>query len=737
MSRPLTSLLVVLLAAATPLFAQGQQGPTPARTQAAHTLAERQGASVRWDTETGTPARIDLERGPVFTSDLATETSRWLEQDLAPLFDAALRTAPDRELAPLGSALVLREARDLGADHYRVVFDQLLSGVPVQGGMLLVELERAGLGWRPVRVAGRYFPGLDPALASGFDPAMQEEMSARYPTWSDGELTVETTCSRVILVRGGEARAALRVDAAAPEADGSHLRRFVDAGNGEEMDRHAISCQATAEGLAYRKNPGDTPREKLRLPNLYVYQGGNRVTTDANGVHTLAGQVSLDQALSGPRVRVFAHQEDELQYMGPADLFLQPTEGSTGQDELAAFFHYNNFNMHLRATYARFASSNAINTRYALLVRYKQNGRPLANAFFTPQNVTAGGESFTGYLAMGTFGNNQAARSASVVQHEYCHALYSQIVDLNGNLESGGLNEGLADYFPAVFHEDPVIGGWLVGGNGIRDLRSKKVFPQDGGEVHRIGWIFAGALWRARTAIKALEPGDEKLLDQAVCEAVFRMRDRPSLLDAREAVIAGDKTVSGGKYRVAITDSFATHGIGPAAQNQAPVLDPIGDQTVKVGETLRLTVKVDDKDQDPVQVTVSPLQNADLDQATLEFTFRPDASQVGTHQVTFTATDNDRTVDETITITVDPAPAPLTPAPAPGGLALPASTTAPATSGSGAAAPAATAPSSGNGGGGGGGGCSLRTSDAPASGLGALLLCLVLVALRRREASLA
>ena len=73
----------------------------------------------------------------------------------------------------------------------------------------------------------------------------------------------------------------------------------------------------------------------------------DRVTTNAAGMHALAGMVSLDEGLSGPRLRVFVDQETELTYTGPADLVLAPQEaesapiieeGDEENDDAAMFF---------------------------------------------------------------------------------------------------------------------------------------------------------------------------------------------------------------------------------------------------------------------------------------------------------------------------------------------------------------------------------------------------------------
>jgi uncharacterized repeat protein (TIGR01451 family) len=85
--------------------------------------------------------------------------------------------------------------------------------------------------------------------------------------------------------------------------------------------------------------------------------------------------------------------------------------------------------------------------------------------------------------------------------------------------------------------------------------------------------------------------------------------------------------------------------------NRAPELDPIGDKTVREGETLTFTVSAQDPDGTIPVITAGPLPT----DATLldnTFTWMPDHDDAGVYPVTFTATSDTLTDTETITITV-------------------------------------------------------------------------------------
>jgi len=110
-----------------------------------------------------------------------------------------------------------------------------------------------------------------------------------------------------------------------------------------------------------------------------------------------------------------------------------------------------------------------------------------------------------------------------------------------------------------------------------------------------------------------------------------------------------------------VTDSFGALAISQttATITAALVLNPIGNKTVNLGETLPFTVSASSPT-GPVSLFVAPLplpNNATFNAASGLFTFRPASTQVGSFQLTFTATSGGQSASETITVTV-PAPDP-------------------------------------------------------------------------------
>jgi hypothetical protein len=93
--------------------------------------------------------------------------------------------------------------------------------------------------------------------------------------------------------------------------------------------------------------------------------------------------------------------------------------------------------------------------------------------------------------------------------------------------------------------------------------------------------------------------------------------------------------------------------------NYPPVLDPIGNKSIGVGETLEFTVTASDKDEDPLEFSAAPLPEG----ATFEsqvFSWIPLLEQVGSHYVTFSVTDGEFSDFEEICINVTAPPPPPT-----------------------------------------------------------------------------
>jgi hypothetical protein len=686
----------------------GRVGPSEERLAVASALREsHRGIDIRWDLETGAPARVWLpEDAPLAGASAVDAADELLRGSVGRLLEPGLVVS--RDSAPArGRALVFVKTVELGRGRVRVDYAEFEAGLRVLDSSLQVELAETDRGFAPRAINAHYHPGIEAIpVASG---AVESSLAARFPDEEIGIVRARTSWEKVVVARGPfESKVAFSVTVS---ERGDVWRVLVDAADGTEIARARLSLEGSATGFAYAKDPGTTPLSPLPLPYLYVDGGATEVTTDVAGNDSLSGSVTLaHDGLSGPIMHVFVDGgQPGLTYSGPSDMVLDFGDASPHTDEIAAWYHMMSYSSYMTATYPGLTQAQSI--RYgAVCLSSSQVG------WFYPIATTIQGESFPAYIVLGSLGGRSVSRDSTAVRHEYTHALLNGIAFLYSTNEAQGINEGLADYFPCAQAESPYVAAY-VQPPYLRSLLDVFVWPQDqNGDPHRVGNILAGALWEARTRADAIVPGDRLKIDQTALAAVLRMPLTPTLLDARDAIVQADGALNGGAYTTLLEQCLFEHGIGaaPVAAGPPPpppVFSALANATATVGATLALPVSATDPSGLPVTLAASPVLNAQLGQTATSpaagtWTFLPQASQVGTFPVTFTATDGKATASATIRVTVKLA---TTPAPVAG------SGTAPTTTRSTSTTPASTAaaPNAGSlaSGGGGSGGCAL----APAS----------------------
>ncbi len=724
----------------------GHVGPDEARLSAAQALATRhEGASVRWSLETGTPARIRFaDRARLDGASPAECASGLLEGQLARLFAPGLKVAASAELIPGGTALLLVKSDDLGNGRFMVDFVEVVGGVPVLESMVKVELAATEGGWAAAWVFARFFPDIPSGDALGaFSTEVEASIAERFPTVTRGRLGFPTVTTRVVAPEGAGYRLAFSVKAHVGANPPLPFRIIIDGTTGKELSRSPLSCWAQATGTVYETNPNLPASSQQPLTGLYVFQGANKVVTDANGNHNLTGAVTLstgpdDPGLQGPQFHVFVDNKNEITYSGPADVALDYQASDYHADEVAAWVNAMTFNDYCSKTYGPKMAA-AVATRLPILI-----DSSFANAFYSPTPMTFDGEQFPGYADLGIFGSQPCAKDDTVLRHEHSHGFWQQLADLYGGPDDQalGINEGMADYFPCVHNEDPILGAGVGQGIGrpyIRSCTDLYKWPQDdNGDPHRVGNIVTGALWKSRTQADAANAGDRLKVDQAVFQGVLRYGTAPTLLQMRDAIVAGDQAANNGAFTSLIEQNLHEHGIGPAPQTPpvlppggvappvqpgAPTLGALTDQTVVVGSKLDIAITASDASGNPITLAASRLANAKLTQTSTTpaagvFELTPAANQVGTIRETFTASDGMLSTSTTISIHVLAAGSP-NPGPAKG----PAGSTAPGSTASAAKAA-----------GGAGGGCEVVTTNASATSCFPLAAMILALALRRRRA---
>jgi hypothetical protein len=171
-----------------------------------------------------------------------------------------------------------------------------------------------------------------------------------------------------------------------------------------------------------------------------------------------------------------------------------------------------------------------------------------------------------GAIVFGQYKATDFSYDASVIYHEYTHAMVGTTrlsgvtIDSTGldNLP-GAMNEGFADYFSCSLRDDPHIGAYALtsfgGGYLERDLSKAKKCPDDlTTEMHADGKIIGSALWQIRQKV-----GNTRA-DGIILKALSSFTKSTSLTGAGKLILAEAKGVdkTTGDQVKAILDA---HGI--------------------------------------------------------------------------------------------------------------------------------------------------------------------------------
>ena len=163
----------------------------------------------------------------------------------------------------------------------------------------------------------------------------------------------------------------------------------------------------------------------------------------------------------------------------------------------------------------------------------------------------------------------------TVVYHENTHGVSNRLVGggstacLNG-IQAGGMGEGWGDFMAASFLNDPVIGAYVTGNatTGIRRAsmaNSKFTFAniKDGTltEVHDAGEIWAATLFDVRTRLGAA------ITERIVIQGMKLTPCNPTMLQARDGIIAADAQLNNGANRCQIFAAFAGRQMGFGASS--------------------------------------------------------------------------------------------------------------------------------------------------------------------------
>jgi extracellular elastinolytic metalloproteinase len=569
------------------------------------------------DPRTGTPrvvARLD---------GFLTEPSALPAADVAMGFVTDHLDAFGLSRADLRTFVLVRDYVDVDGSHH-LSWEQQARGIPafdsgleasvtVDGRLVNVTgSPAAGLGR-----GGRTIPGLPAAVAIG---------RARTAVGAPATGGPDDTATLVWFHAG---RSHLAWQTFTNVSDTRRHLSVVDATDGRLLWRTNLVHEATGHGLAWQYFPGS------EVPG----GGGEQqpVTFPVNG----------NGALKGPNAHVYLDLRDDSR-SDPRDQI--PSSGSWTWDAVAqlrdddsrencfpehpctwdkdvpkswranlrqnavqVYWYLNEFHDHLRSAPIGFTTA-AGNLEGADRVRAEvldgaatDGGLPdpyhynNANMFTPPDGAPA-------VMQMYLFRKDRfqpgwpsanAGDDASIVYHEYTHALSSRLVTYPNGIaalnswQSAAMGEGWSDFYAmdllvergvvldTAASGEVVAGQWITGGEGIRFQATDcavgagsgpcpagfrtghggftygdygKVYGEP--QVHSDGEIWAQTLWDLREAVGVV------LARRLITRGMELSPSDPSFLDMRNAIIQADLVATGGANADALWDVFRGRGMG-------------------------------------------------------------------------------------------------------------------------------------------------------------------------------
>jgi MYXO-CTERM domain-containing protein len=161
------------------------------------------------------------------------------------------------------------------------------------------------------------------------------------------------------------------------------------------------------------------------------------------------------------------------------------------------------------------------------------------------------------------------AYDSLTIMHEYTHGAVDHsaglaMTELDGwGLAGmpGGLNEGYADFFPAVVLDDHVVGRHVAPklgqGTSFRDLEDFKKCPDDlAGEVHDDSVIWSGANWEAYKAVNK-----DPALPAIVFQGLVSLASTATFDDAARATLAAATAAGNVAVHDALSAAYGNHGV--------------------------------------------------------------------------------------------------------------------------------------------------------------------------------
>ncbi|WP_437818632.1 hypothetical protein [Sorangium sp. So ce1078] len=429
-------------------------------------------------------------------------------------------------------------------DHRTVRFAQFHVGLPVLGGAAAVHVSPEGR----VEVVV-----LDVArdLSVPTAPKYREE-AARSAVEATYGMTLAERPSAALAVFPEAETGGKLVWVVDVRSELGGERFLVDAHAGKIVHRRPLAVHA--RGRVYPISSAVTPqledRELVDLDagdpqTLSGWSGNFKVVNYVDGDLANGVPLTLEQSV-GPN-------------SGEDFLYDPPSVADDAHDQFAQvgiYYHLTRMRDYFTKTHQ--LDMGTPDWKLVAVANMLESGRPMDNAFFSPQGSTAPFRA-PNLIAIGQGSFFDFSDDSDVFLHEFTHYVSANAIGYNeGQFAvneyglspwAGSIDEGIADYFACTVNGDPTLGeATLVPFGAERDLADDvKTCPDDlVGEVHEDGELIGSIAWSLHEKFGA------ELGDRLVWSALTLLTRNASLGDfAKGLTRAVDKLVSAGELTAA------------------------------------------------------------------------------------------------------------------------------------------------------------------------------------------
>ncbi len=484
--------------------------------------------------------------------------------------------------------LLISDIVDLGEEKQYVIFNQVVNGLEVVGGRVDIGLWQG----KVVLIGSDVYPDVDMRAIPGISAESAGDFAHTGIPYSAEDGLVGDP--RLVIMpiatdEGFDYHLAwqLYLQTHAPE---NVWLCYVDAHDGGLLARQSqteyFQITGTVQGKVEPNTQGD-PYQDLPLEDLRVRASGTYTGyTNDDGEYVI--EVPNNTVYS-VEARLYGSYCNTINYDGPEAIITQ-----NGQPGSPVNFMFDDTNSH--------PAERDVYYHVQVVHDWVKGIDPtftgMDYVMGAQVNITTGtcnafwnGSSINFYKEGG--GCNNIGRISDVVYHEYGHGITQKMYSPSPPPTGSGMGEGFSDVVSMTIHNDGELAeNFNVGGGALRTGENLRQYPgvECGGEVHCLGEILMGAMWKTRKNFNQ-KYGDEAagpLYDADHIAALkTKQTNMPNYLTRLLMANDTDGDLANGTTDwYEICDAFAMHNlICPALTNYVTVTStPIDDQPQESGD---------------------------------------------------------------------------------------------------------------------------------------------------------